>query len=501
MKKLTEIIIVTAIIALSLLLAIPSLHYPIDGDAVVYASLAKNIAEKGDYAIDGEFHSLYPPFFPLVSALFYAILRNASLAVKLCSIIFATASVAVTYLLSRKLGLGVKKSILVALLVVLNPWFVYYNSIGYSEGLAIFLLMLSIYFYYLKEEKGWHIYASATCIGLGAITRAALIPFLLVFLIRCAYNLMKNKDLREIALIAIAGLPIAIWFLIVRLRLKAAPFGVYTKTMMIIGNIHLNVLIYALVIPITLLFISPLVISSVQRLLHNLRAGWKKDESTYFFLACIVIYLALVIWASFDVASFGILQDGRINLMNLYSVFFALPRYIIPIMPILTIWSLRHSDPKLTGFFIRIAPIIIIASLMFTAIVNYGSMQDLIDRHGYFPDTVMRRNEHRAQAIDWINDKAPKGSIIQAGLGEPEPVKGRMIAVNVLIKDHFRSDLDIISCTGDKARYPRKDAVDYIISDGTGICGTASGEVAYRTAEPPFVYVIRPYTPTSVLPQ
>ena len=82
-----ELTIVIILILAALLIRIPLMDYPIDGDAIVYAELAKNLAESGSYEYDGEVHTRYPPLHPLASSIAYMFTHKAAQSVKLISIL------------------------------------------------------------------------------------------------------------------------------------------------------------------------------------------------------------------------------------------------------------------------------------------------------------------------------------------------------------------------------------------------------------------------------
>ncbi|MBI4513005.1 MAG: glycosyltransferase family 39 protein [Gemmatimonadetes bacterium] len=152
-------------------------------------------------------HTHYPPVYPLVLA-GVGLVLNSVILLKLLSLAFTTATVALTYALAERRMGDRAPAVVAALLVGSAPAFVEYSHWVLSEPLFVFLVMLSLYAY-ARDPEGRN--ASRFGVGAGAallssLTRGAGSPLLLAIGLslasRCRW---KRFAVFVLAVLVVAG--------------------------------------------------------------------------------------------------------------------------------------------------------------------------------------------------------------------------------------------------------------------------------------------------------
>jgi len=162
----------------------------LDGnDSQHYVLIAKNIVERGVYSrfVDEPFQStafrtpLLPLYFlPFIYSLGFG---GIWLAILILDVILSFTPI-VVYLLS-KLFLSEKKSILIALLIALEPLLAYRSNLAEPDALMILLFLLSLYFLILfwLDKKKTGLMWSAIVLGFLALAKPVGFYLLVVFLL------------------------------------------------------------------------------------------------------------------------------------------------------------------------------------------------------------------------------------------------------------------------------------------------------------------------------
>ena len=80
-----------------------------------------------------------------------------------------------------------------------------------------------------------------------------------------------------------------------------------------------------------------------------------------------------------------------------------------------SILSVRIDYAKFNKVVLKYLWLSVFLMAFMSLVLSFGFVQDRVDDVFYFPDTVMRRSEHRIQAIEWINDNLPENSVVIGG--------------------------------------------------------------------------------------
>jgi hypothetical protein len=434
-KYRTDILILAGLLLISMLIRLPLLDYPIDGDVVVYAELTKNIHEKGTLEFEGEIHNKFPPFHAITSTFFYSITKKAALSVKLNSLFFSALAAALLYIICRKHNLNRTNSTLAALLLIFNPWYFYYTAIGSAEGLAIFLLLLGTFLIRFANNRNWMLYAGSLALGLTVVTRSVMITFVVPFAAYFAYTAFKKKIyFRYLVQISLLFIPLALLAAYHFFLSKSVVYGGYSADLShFMHDAGYIFLIYLVVIPLTFIFLLPTsILSSIKSV---------KEKFWKLMFACFALYFIVLCLASTNLVAFGVLTAKGIDFSQLPSIFIAQPRYIIPLLPFFILLSLKTDYGKWTRMVRKYLWASMVVFIFFSFILSFGPVQDAIDNKAYFPDTIMRRSAHRAEAIDWLNENADRNSEVSGMLSEPTTFVARMTGLNRFLHESFRKDL------------------------------------------------------------
>ena len=192
--------------------------FPVFGDACRYFIMAKAIYAKPSlFAMRG---LSYPtPLFLLVSALFYGLFipfgeRTADLSLRLVSPLFGSLTLVFTYLAAKRM-FNEKTALLSVVFLGLSPSHIMFSSIGYMEGLFVFLVSLSLYFLVRDNSKPRETsyILCGIALGLASLTRqtgllvAAIMALFILFdnRIRSRTGRLKSVFLMILGLSVIAG--------------------------------------------------------------------------------------------------------------------------------------------------------------------------------------------------------------------------------------------------------------------------------------------------------
>jgi len=172
--------------------------FPVFSDACRYFLIAKALADN-PLLLFRPGLSYPPPLFPLVAALFYTIFKNfglnaANLSLRLISPIFGSATIPLIYSIARKIFSDKKVALYSTIFLGLSPVHILFSSIGYFEGIYIFLSSLAIYLI-LRNNATKSIIYCGIALGLACLTKQSG-PFL-VLLFSLYIILFKKMLLRR----------------------------------------------------------------------------------------------------------------------------------------------------------------------------------------------------------------------------------------------------------------------------------------------------------------
>lgn len=120
----------------------------IASDGVAYIGAAKDLLEGSG------FNPIWPPLYPWLISLLWRAGINPELSGQLISLIFGVLTVALIYILSKKITGSEIVSNIAVIFSVFHPFLVRYSAETLSDSLFTFLITLSIYYGWLVIESG-----------------------------------------------------------------------------------------------------------------------------------------------------------------------------------------------------------------------------------------------------------------------------------------------------------------------------------------------------------
>lgn len=184
------------IIALSILLGIMCLvflpRFPVTSDSLDYENIALHIIEKAEYSTISSDQIIYPPLYPIFLAVFYPFTAQPHETIFLLQFLLVGAIACVAYLfVKRFLKLERIPALILALLVLVWPYFTLYSLLISSEVVFTIFLLSSIYFFFafIENPTKKNAIITAILIGLAVLARpvALLLPFWVFGLILVAH--------------------------------------------------------------------------------------------------------------------------------------------------------------------------------------------------------------------------------------------------------------------------------------------------------------------------
>jgi 4-amino-4-deoxy-L-arabinose transferase-like glycosyltransferase len=126
--------------------------------------LIKNEVKVGD-TISFDYYINHPPFEVLIISLSYALFGKSEATTRLVAIVFSILSVVLVFLLCYRL-FGNRAALLAALFMAVNPIDAYYGRLPHFFEAAKALLLLTLFLYFLWEERGGLTWAFLVVISL-----------------------------------------------------------------------------------------------------------------------------------------------------------------------------------------------------------------------------------------------------------------------------------------------------------------------------------------------
>ena len=397
-----DVLIILCLFILAFITKIPTISYPIMGDSKEYAELTENIVYNHTYSTpiysgSNVPHGKYPPLYPLSSSIFLILSKNVVLSLKLSTILWSSLVIVLVYLFSRKIKFNRFESTIISLLVLFNPWFFYFAGVQvYTEGLAVFLIMLGIFMFMFRKNSICYSIAGLS-FGLAVLARYPSAVFLLPFLIYCFIMILKKKNIRDNLIFALLStLPIAVWLMrnLIALNkilpggyMAAAATSLDKPLFYIISNLAKHLFV---ITPLALTILFPFAIIGIINIFKEKKLVWK-----LFLAGCCINYLFFSWWYFVGIT--------------------VMLRFLVPTIPLLTILSIKGlSSIKRINYSTKkiIMGITLIVFIFATMFLNYGFFKDKTDNIIKLRPIYTQKSYHRAQAINWINTNVPENSII-----------------------------------------------------------------------------------------
>ena len=148
--------------------------YPIHngGDSSEYATLTQNLVESGTFTLGNVPEMFRSPGYSFFLAPLYAMDSSFYLAI-FVQVLLVIASAVLVYEIGVKFLPPVWASIC-GLFYALDPTTIFYSLAIFSDTLFVFLMLLSVWLLFIKENRGWGEYALAGLVlGYAALVRSA----------------------------------------------------------------------------------------------------------------------------------------------------------------------------------------------------------------------------------------------------------------------------------------------------------------------------------------
>ena len=155
-------------------------------DETHYQSIAENIYNHKEFALRSDPpSSMRPPLYPAFLSIIYYITGGVDLnVVRVIQIVLSLATVYMVFLLGRRL-FSEKAGLLASLIFAVYPSFLFFTHFLLTEVLFTLLFTLFIWYFLLFIDKRLHrsIFLAGFFLGLCALTRSIMFPFLPVALL------------------------------------------------------------------------------------------------------------------------------------------------------------------------------------------------------------------------------------------------------------------------------------------------------------------------------
>ncbi len=155
-------------------------------DETHYQAIAENIMDNKEFALEkGVPTSMRPPLYPfLLSTIYYLTGGIHFNAVRIVQIILSLAIIYVVYVLGKKI-FNENVGLVAALIFAVYPSFLFFTNLLLTEVVFTFLFVLFVWFFisFLEQRRSRDIWMTGVFMGLCALTRSILYPFLAVAII------------------------------------------------------------------------------------------------------------------------------------------------------------------------------------------------------------------------------------------------------------------------------------------------------------------------------
>jgi len=145
-------------------------------DSQEYKALAINIIKKHKFSWNDEPVTFRTPFYPFFISLIFLIFGIKDFPLMFFQVIFSTITVYILYLIAKKVY-NEKVAIISSILFCFDPLSIFYSSLYMSETIFIFLFLLSLYFFAIKNYE-----ISAIFLSFSSLTKPISLYSFLIFL-------------------------------------------------------------------------------------------------------------------------------------------------------------------------------------------------------------------------------------------------------------------------------------------------------------------------------
>lgn len=178
--------------------------YEIDIDD--YASLAKNLLERGEYSVAPGEPSIYrEPGFPFFLAILFALFGARPWTVALGLNFVNVLTCAAIFLMTKRV-FSRPTAWLALAIACFYPYFIYYSLHPYREIMLAMLAALAIYFLilYQQGQQKKHAALAAICSGLAALCKSSTLPYIVLAAAVLAWLGTNRKEALKNALLYVS---------------------------------------------------------------------------------------------------------------------------------------------------------------------------------------------------------------------------------------------------------------------------------------------------------
>ncbi len=155
-------------------------------DEAIYASVAKEIVQSGDWlrlTLNGDLWFDKPPLAIWMTAVFYKIFGVNEFAARLFSGLCGLGTVLTTYFLGRQL-LNRWTGLIGALVLLTSSHFIRFARFGMMDAPLTFFMTLALYFFWMGQSRNRYLIFSGVAIGLAVMTKgfAAFLVFPVIWI-------------------------------------------------------------------------------------------------------------------------------------------------------------------------------------------------------------------------------------------------------------------------------------------------------------------------------
>lgn len=209
MSRNLIVLILLFMLTTSIQFGIPSYRNFMNDDAFVAFVFARNIANGHGFSFnEGEFSSGTTVLWPLMLSFLYSAIGDSFMVwgAKALALVLTFLLTVMSYLLTLEVSKKAGLSLIVALLVAVNPWVNMWASAATDTTLFALLSMVTVYFYISGRVRLSFI--------LSGLTYLARPEGAFLFLVLFIHNLLKNRNLINLVIpVLIFGMVISPWLL------------------------------------------------------------------------------------------------------------------------------------------------------------------------------------------------------------------------------------------------------------------------------------------------
>ncbi|HLC55047.1 MAG TPA: glycosyltransferase family 39 protein [Candidatus Nanoarchaeia archaeon] len=455
-------------IALVIRLLMLTLHQAVEIDGAYYIAMGENfIHGNGLKDIEGNVNTVFMPLYPILVGIISFLIKNGEMAARLISVIFGALLVLPVYGLAKRFY-NEKIALLAALIIAVYPALAYISTIAYADSLYIFLITSAMYFGYqsLQTGKARHYLATGACFSLAYLARPegwVYIPLVAAYMLWHKREHWKNAIKPVLSLLIIALL-IALPYFIFSYA-QAGDFSLSSKGYVIYKfrayepfSQEYESSIFSLNKAKDDILLNPYKVkgSLIQEILANSQAFMLRYFSGLFkelYLVIPKVYPFII----FSLFAFFLRRWNREELKKesyllmlvaypllFYPVFWVEARYMLPVIPVMTIWA-GKGIVQITQRWKRMPLALIVAGILIFSLVGNVFASHLVDSRFEKVDPPL---EHK-QAGLWVRQNYDHPRIMErkpwvSFYGKGEFVNFPYAIYSDLLQYACNNDVDLI---------------------------------------------------------